>query len=135
MNKSTRPRTGAAYLTVAIVCMVVATLILTSLTETGIRYRRQIRKDTNREQAQWIVEGVTNLALSRLAENPDYQGEEFELTNPPSGIDTVKIQIEVNKDATVGGQLEVSVVLNGNSNQPVKRSRVVNWNQKGMEQE
>lgn len=74
-NLKRRGLTSVAVL----VCLLVLTLVSGVLVKQGVAYRRQVRAQERRLQAEWLAESGVDRALARLAAKPGYKGERWEI--------------------------------------------------------
>lgn len=92
-----RPRRGA-ILIIALLCLVLAMMLLAALlrlVETG---RRQMRQEEAGQQALWLAESGCDRAAARLSANPDYTGETWSITPEElSGADPAAVVITVQR--------------------------------------
>ena len=77
-----------------LVCLLVVTLVSGVLVKQGVAYRRQVRAQERRLQAEWLAESGIDRAFARLAAKPDYAGERWEIAAETLGQPAV-VTIEV----------------------------------------
>jgi hypothetical protein len=65
---------------VALICLLLSSLIGASLLKLAAAERRQVRREQLRLQADWLAESAAARAAGRLAVDPNYTGEVWELS-------------------------------------------------------
>lgn len=73
-----RPRRGLLAIAV-LVCLLIATLIAGALLRTGAAHREEVRAQERRLQAEWLAEAGLHRAMARLATDPSYKGETWDI--------------------------------------------------------
>jgi hypothetical protein len=80
----------------ALVCLLVMTLICGSLLRTIQTQRALLRSEERRLQADWLAESGLERACARLANDAEYQGENWSLTgNQMGGKEDATVTIHV----------------------------------------
>jgi hypothetical protein len=81
MTPSTRnkPRRGLTVIAV-LVCLVIITMVAGSVLKVALAHRDSTRAQERRLQAAWLAEAGLERALARLAGDPDYPGETWEIS-------------------------------------------------------
>jgi len=97
-------RTGAV-LVIAMICLLMATVIVASLAQTTIVQRERVIRDEWQLQAEWLAESALDRAVVRSRE-ADYAGETWKPALDGESIGTVLITVERAEDA----QLMITVV-------------------------
>jgi hypothetical protein len=69
-----RQRSGLMVLA-ALVCLLIVTSIVGSMVQGALRARRQLHAERNRRQAELLLEAGANRAVARLAAEPDFRGD------------------------------------------------------------
>lgn len=75
----TDSRTGA-FMIVAMVCLVLASALLGTLLKMASLGRSQTKIEAAGLQAEWLAESGIERAASKLANDPDYQGERWNVS-------------------------------------------------------
>jgi Tfp pilus assembly protein PilX len=75
-------RHRGALLVVALVCLVVVVTIGASLVRQLLLQHRQSLQEQSQLQSLWLAESAVERALARLAEQPDYTGETWQIDGP-----------------------------------------------------
>lgn len=73
-------RRRGAVLLVAVVCIAVASVIFLSLLRLSVAERTRVETEAWQVQAAWLAESALERAAARLADDPDYQGETWNLS-------------------------------------------------------
>jgi type II secretory pathway component PulK len=63
----------------ALVCLLIVTSIVASMLQSALRSRRQLHVERNRRQTEFLLEAGANRASERMAADPDYRGDTWEL--------------------------------------------------------
>jgi len=80
MRRSSNPQRRRGLTTVAVlICLLVLGLICGVLVKLGVAYRDRVRTEERRLQAEWLAEAGVDRALARLARDPEYAGESWEI--------------------------------------------------------
>jgi type II secretory pathway pseudopilin PulG len=88
MIVSDRRRRPRALTAVAVlVCLIIVTLVAGAVLKVALSQRDQTRAAEQRLQAEWLAEAGIQRALARLAAEPGYTGETWEI--PPRDLDSV----------------------------------------------
>src|SRR5262249_50412500 len=81
MTVKGRKRQSRGLTAVAVlVCLVIITMISGAILKVGLAQRDQVRSQERRLQAEWLAESGIQRALARLALEPDYRGESWEIS-------------------------------------------------------
>ena len=99
-RKSTgvRHRRGVVLICV-VVCLSVVTMMLGAMLKTTLLTQRQLRVERNLRQAEWLLQAGLERAAFRLAQEPDYQGETWQLDAAQIvGPDAGQVTIEVTRE-------------------------------------
>jgi type II secretory pathway pseudopilin PulG len=80
MNVTTRQKPPRGMTAVAVlICLIVVTMISGALLRVGLTHRDQVRSQEQRLQAEWLAESGIQRAIARLASDPKYPGETWEI--------------------------------------------------------
>jgi Tfp pilus assembly protein PilX len=71
---TSRKRQGAV-LAVALVTLLVVTILAGTVLRSYLQAHRQLRREQEQLQAQWLAEGAIARAIAQLGRDPDYSGE------------------------------------------------------------
>ena len=92
-----RPRRGMLTV-VVLVCLLVLTLIAGAILRAGSAHREDQRAAERRLQAEWLAEAGLQRAAARLAADPGYTGETWEIPARELGsADDATVTIAVEK--------------------------------------
>jgi len=62
-----------------LVCLIIITMMAGALLKAGLTQREQVKAQEHRLQAEWLAESGIQRATARLAADPDYKGETWEV--------------------------------------------------------
>jgi type II secretory pathway component PulK len=94
-----RPRRGMLAIAV-LLCLIVLTLIAGGLLRAGAAHRDEIRVQERRLQAEWLAEAGLQRALARLASDPGYPGETWNIdARELDSADAATVTIAVERPA------------------------------------
>lgn len=79
MFRRSKCRRSGTVLIAALVCMVVIIGLLGSLFQGSLRARRQLHAERDRRQTEFMLQAGVARAALRLAQEPDYRGEIWNL--------------------------------------------------------
>ena len=94
-----RARRGVVIV-IAVVAVLLVSLIGAALLRLAVAHQRQVRREHSRLQADWLAEAGLSRAAARLAADPGYSGETWEV--PPDdlgGRDAGVVTISIDRDA------------------------------------
>jgi len=94
-NRHLASKRTARAIVCIIVCMGIATTILMKSMQTALRMRRQIGHELQMEQTRWLLEATRIRAVRRLNEDPEYEGETWNVSNAFDSYDNATIDIEI----------------------------------------
>jgi Tfp pilus assembly protein PilX len=95
MNRNDRKRRGAVLI-VAMVCVAVATAAMISLVRLAMAQRNRLGAEALRLQCAWLAESALERAAWRLAADPKYPGETWNLpADTFGGSDPAAVTIQV----------------------------------------
>lgn len=72
-------RRGTALI-VVMMCLMLVTAIMSSMLKSTLLQRKQMMQEQLRLQAEWILESALERAVLQRANDPDYQGEIWEIS-------------------------------------------------------
>jgi hypothetical protein len=75
----TRRRRGGLMIVAALVCLLVVTSIVGSMLKSALRARRELHVERDRRQSELLVEAGADRAVARLAAEPGFRGDTWEL--------------------------------------------------------
>lgn len=75
----TTSRKGSV-LVIVMICLLLISLLMSSLLKSALLQRRQIIREQNRVQAEWILESALERAAQQRLENNEYKGEVWEIS-------------------------------------------------------
>ena len=110
MNRRHRcDREGVAIIS-ALVCLALASVLVSVVVRAAVSQRQQARDEGRREQAGWLVESGFRRGAARLAADPDYPGETWRIgAEQFNGRDAAVVLIEVVVPAEAAEQRTVRV--------------------------
>ncbi len=123
---SAQPARRGAILLIAMVCVLVVSLIGTTLLQMALTERRQLQKEQARLQAGWLLESALERAVVQLRRNSEYRGEVWQVTLNPSGrsqIATMNIEVEPVPDLPNRRELHLVAECPQGSEQRARSSR------------
>jgi hypothetical protein len=62
-----------------LVCLIIITIMAGALLRVGLSQREQVKAQEHRLQAEWLAESGIERAAARLAADPGYKGETWEV--------------------------------------------------------
>ena len=88
-----------AFMVVVMICLLVSSLIVGALLKLALMQSRQLVQEQRQMQAEWLADSGLERAASRLATDPNYGGETWNI-EPDSigGQDAGLVTIKVEKD-------------------------------------
>ena len=97
---SPRSSRRGAVLILVMVCMLIITMLLASLLKSALMQRRQLIREQYRVQAEWLAESALERAAQQRLENPQYQGEVWEISAEDLGTRyKATAEIELKREA------------------------------------
>ena len=78
-ERPTRRERGGFLVVAALVCLLIVTSIVGSMLQSALRARRQLHSDRDRRQAELLLDAGADRALLRLAAEPDFRGDIWQL--------------------------------------------------------
>ena len=99
-NEPAACRRGA-FIIVVMVCLLVAGMLLGSLLKLALLQARQLECEQARQQAAWLADSGLDRAVARLASDPAYPGESWNIEAAQlGGSDAALVEIRVQQDET-----------------------------------
>jgi len=81
---ASRGRRRGYMLLAAMICLLLVSLVSTSLLRTALLQYKQVRNQELEAQALWLAEAGIERAAARLARDPNYAGETWQITLSPA---------------------------------------------------
>ncbi|MBS0206942.1 MAG: hypothetical protein JSS49_29045 [Planctomycetes bacterium] len=107
---ATRSRTGA-ILVFAMIALLVVSMIGAAMLSMAVASMRQIQREHQQLQAGWLLDSGCQRALTRLRLQPDYTGEDWNVSAEQLQTDlNGLVRITVTPDPSVPTQQLVSVI-------------------------
>jgi type II secretory pathway component PulK len=103
-------RQNGAVLVASLVCLLVVMAIIGTMLRQALHYQRQLLAERDLRQAELLVDAGVARAATRLAANPNYRSETWNL--PPDSV-------------TNSGQGRVTIALSSVAGQPALTANVV----------
>jgi hypothetical protein len=95
-----RARRGGLVLVAALVCLLVVTAMFGNMLRGTVTARRQLHVERNRRQTELLLQAGADRAALRLATEPDYRGETWNLPAPAVlGHSDGRVTIEASRAA------------------------------------
>ena len=129
MRLSHRRRRQSRGLTVVavLVCLIIITIMAGALLRVGLAQRERANAQEHRLQAEWLAESGIQRAIARLAADPGYTGETWEV--PARDLDSddalVTITIEPARGVARGRAVRVQADYPRDPNRRARHSRVI----------
>jgi Tfp pilus assembly protein PilX len=99
-NEVISPRRGG-FIIVVMICLLVSGMLLTSLLKMALLQDRQLGCELARQQAAWLADSGLDRAAARLARDPAYAGESWNIAAAQlGGSDDALVEIRVQRDET-----------------------------------
>ncbi len=129
MIRHSRPRRRGTVLVAVLVCMGFATVVLLGVVQNSLAQRRQVRRNLQMEQTQWLLDAGLNMGIARIREKPDYDGETLALRPVLEKYSNGSIEITVIRNEAAEQEIRLRVTAQlGNANESypdIKRSREI----------
>ena len=120
----TTRRRPATVLLCVLACLAIVTALVTSTTQMALQVRRSMRSQHQLRQVELLLEAGVDRAAQRLAIDPEYTGETWNLlpkTIP--GVDEARVSINVSSDdVTWPPEVTIVATLGSEDSIRVKRS-------------
>jgi hypothetical protein len=108
-NQRSGARHGALVICV-LVCLLVASTIVTATTHLALRSRRDVRIEQQMRQTELLLDAGILRAARQLKTPGDYESETWRPTDAVSRFDNARVDIRVTVDEQVKGSLRVEVI-------------------------
>jgi Tfp pilus assembly protein PilX len=89
MSKRTKPGRRGAILVMALVTLLVVGLIAGLIVQRFLNTQRQMRREAQQLQAEWLAESAVTRGWLLLQANADYTGEEWQAAG---GVATIRVE-------------------------------------------
>ncbi len=94
--RAMRPRRRGLTAVAVMVCLIVITMISGAALKVGLARRQELRTEEHQLQAEWLAEAGIQRGLARLAADPAYAGETWEvpaleLDSPDPALVTITV--------------------------------------------
>ena len=120
-------RRGASLLLAVVLC-VLATALTASLIRTLALTSLRVDSELDRNQTEFLLDAGEQLAMARLANDPDYREDTWEPNLPGDRTATVQIKLAGDDSEPGSRSLQIHVTLQG-ARQSFSRSRTVSLEQ------
>ncbi len=120
---NSRSRRAGFVVVVVLVCLTVVTLLLASVLQSSMAWRRQVRKEATHTQVAWLAESGMARALMKMESDEEYTGEVWKPKEPLVAGNEANVEIVVRGDN--GARVDVTATLIGASKSTAKRSLVI----------
>ena len=119
------PRRRGAFLIVAMISLVLATALLGVMLSMVQAQRRQMAREQQALQADWLAESGVDRAAARLSRDSDYPGETWKVETSAPGDATAEITITIRSptDRPDARTVSVEAILNSGPGATVRRAR------------
>jgi Tfp pilus assembly protein PilX len=121
------PRRRGAFLIVAMISLVLATALLGVMMSMVQAQRRQMAREQQALQADWLAESGVDRAAARLSRDSDYPGETWKVETSAPGDATAEITITITiqslTDRPDARTVSVEAILNSGPGVTVRRAR------------
>ena len=96
-DQRTRPQKRQASILVCVLaCMAVATALVVATTRSALQSRREVRKQLDLRQIEFVLGAGIQRAVGQLAADAQYGGETWTLSKSAVGdLDSAQVEIEV----------------------------------------
>ena len=108
-NKHPQRSRGGVVLIAVLVCMGVVMTILLGAVQTSLHCRRQMRNEAQLEQTCWLLDAGIRQAIANLEQQPDYAGEQIQLSPAISKYANAVVDIKVRPVKDSPGKVSVLV--------------------------
>lgn len=113
---------------VAMVCTLLATMILGAMLKLAMVHRRQMRAEQQSVQADWLAISGVERAVSRLSEDRNYRGELWEIEPEElGGVRAGQTEIRVTPSTAIPDGFTITVIATypSRSRYPIRRTKTV----------
>ncbi len=90
----TKQRSGTILICV-MTCMLVATTTVAFAVRGALRQRRELRSELQLRQTEWLLDAGVKLAVRRLTESRDYQGETWQPQRLDDQFHAAQVEIKI----------------------------------------
>ena len=94
MLKARTKQQRGAILVCVLTCMLVATTTVAFAVRGALRQRRELRSELQLRQTEWLLDAGVKLAVRRLAESREYQGETWQPQRLGDQFQSAQVTIE-----------------------------------------
>ena len=117
-----------AVVVVAMITLLLVSMIGVSLVRLALAQQKQVQREQLRLQAEWLTEAGLNRGAARLAADPEYMGEDWQieaqaLKSRRGG--SVRIAVEPAEPQSAEGTLRVIATFPADSNHRAQVSRAL----------
>ena len=104
-------RRKGAILAAALVTLLVVTLMAGAILRSYLHAHRQLRREQDQLQAEWLAESALARAAAQLRANPDYRGEtwKMELTSATGEAAAGRVAVTIDSESDDSPSLRISV--------------------------
>ncbi len=129
MNHTVRSRSSGTILVAVLVCMGIAISISLTAVHTSLTERRQLTHEWQMEQTRWVADVGLVLALQKLYESPDYEGEQREVLPAIHEHCKTTIHIKIDRDETTNEPVSVLVTaaIHTTDLRPIQTQHTAEW--------
>ena len=118
------PRQRGVVLVSVVVCLAVAILFVGAMLNTALLTRRHIRTEKRLRQAEWLVQAGAERAAFRLANDVEYNGEEWSLAAETIvGTQPGLVDISVRRETAERASVSVVAEYPAGSATSIRRTR------------
>lgn len=119
-----QPRKRGAVLICVVVCLAIVTLLVAAMVQSTLLTRRQIRTEQHLRQTEWLVEAGVERAAFRLANDEEYDGEQWPLpADAIVGTHPGLVNISVRRESTGPATVRVVAEYPSGGATPICRTR------------
>ena len=124
VRRQTRRQRSGLMIIAALVCLLIVTSIVGSMLQSALRARRQLHAERNCRQAELLLEAGANRAAARLASEPDFRGDTWNLpAEAIVGHGDGRVTTEISRnEASEAWQLRVIAEYPLGRDFPIRRS-------------
>lgn len=126
-----KPRRGA-ILVIVLITMLVASMLGIALIKKVLIHKQQVQLFNGQQQSLWLAEAGIQRAVRHLSDQPDYEGETWEVPTDvlgPSRSAQVTIEVAPQEDEPETRTIRVAVVLDDDRTHPVGYQRDFQYQQ------
>ena len=117
-NQQRRPHSGALLICV-LVCMLVASAMVTATTRSALQARRDIRLQHQMRQTELLLDAGILRAASQIQQSNQYEGETWRPKEALSRFDNPSVEIRISSDEKKDNSRHVEVIASiGTANDP-----------------